>query len=150
MRTRDPYQYECIIDEMIEGVKRCRFSGAPNAWLGPREMTKCVMDVAACKGNLATYARACRDAVDSAGRTNIDVPSGEWIQQSLSAVTLDGAIKSMFDFNAGIITLMWHHGLLKSKMDVGIDFHNVRRFDKKSGPELVWGGDKTSMTKALY
>ena len=56
----------------------------------------------------------------------------------------------LFDFNAGIITRMRRHELLKSRMGVGIDFHNVRRFNKKPGPEPVWGGDKASMTKALY
>ena len=61
-----------------------------------------------------------------------------------------GAAQSLFDFNVGIITKMRRHRLLKSKMDVAMDLHNVRRFDKKPGPELVCGGDKASMTKALY
>ena len=65
-------------------------------------------------------------------------------------ITPEGALESMFDFNAGAITKMRRHGLLKSKVDVAIDFHNVRRFDKKPGPELVRGGGKASMTKALY
>ncbi len=147
---RNPQQYESIIDLMAGGVKRCGFSGASNAWLGPREMARCAVDAAAGKGNLTACARARRDAMESAGRTDIDVPSGEWIRQSLSKMTPDGAVESLFEFNTGIITLMRRRGLLKSRMDVGIDFHNVRRFDKKPGPELVRGGDKASMTKALY
>ena len=68
MMTRDSHQYERIIDEMTESVKRCGFSGAPNAWLGPREMARCAVDAAAGKGNLASCARARRDALESAGR----------------------------------------------------------------------------------
>ena len=68
------------------------------------------------------------------------MPCGEWIRQSLQVITPAGAIESMVDFNAGVITQMRRHGLLKSGADVGIDFHNVRRFDKKLGPELVRGG----------
>ncbi len=65
------------------------------------------------------------------------MPCGEWIQQSLSKMTPDGAVESLFDFNAGIITLMWRHWRLESRMDVRIDFHNIKRSDKKLGPELV-------------
>ena len=50
MVTRDPHQYEHIIDEMTGGGKRCGFSGAPNAWLGPREMARCAVDAAAGMG----------------------------------------------------------------------------------------------------
>ncbi len=53
MKTMDPHQYECAIDEMIGGVKRCRFSGSPNAWFGPREIAGCAVDAAAGKGNRA-------------------------------------------------------------------------------------------------
>ena len=140
--TRDPHQYERIIDEMTRGVRRCGFSGAPNAWLGPREMARCVVDAAAGKGNLASCARARRDALESADRTDINVPCGEWIRQSLQVITPEWAVRSMVDFNVGVITRMRRHGLLKSKADVGIDFHNVRRFDKKPGPELVRGGTR--------
>ena len=108
------------------------------------------MDAAAGKGNLASCARARRDAPESAGRTDTGVPSGEWIRRLPSVITPEGAVQSLFDFNAGVITKMRRHGLLKSKVDVVMDLHNVRRFDKKPGPELVRGGDKASMTKALY
>ena len=111
---------------------------------------RCTVDAAAGKGNLASCARARRDAPESAGRTDTGVPSGEWIRRLPSVITPEGAVQSLFDFNAGVITKMRRHGLLKSKVDVVMDLHNVRRFDKKPGPELVRGGDKASMTKALY
>ena len=66
------------------------------------------------------------------------MPSDEWIRRSLSVITPEGVIESMFDFNVGVITRMRRHGLLKSKVDVARDIHNVRRVDKKPGPELVW------------
>ena len=49
----------------------------------PREMAMCAVDAAAGKGDLASCARARRDALESADRTDISVPSGEWIRRSL-------------------------------------------------------------------
>ena len=93
------------------------------------------------------HARARRDALESAGRTDISVSSGEWIRRSLLVITSEGAIESTFDFNMGITTRMRRHGQLKSKVDVAIDLHNVRRFDKKPGPELVRGGGRGGQGK---
>ena len=49
-----------------------------------------------------------------------------------------------------MISEMKSCGLLDGKLDMGIDFHNMLRYDKKPGPELIRGGGKKSKAKAFY
>ncbi len=145
-----PYQYERMIDMVTKGVGVCKFSDAPNAKYGARNLVGCILEAATGKGNMACAAEARREAQEATCTAVADMPSGEWVRLAMRGVTPGMAVGALYAQICYVLAEMRRVGKIDDELDVAIDFHNIRRFDKKPGPELVRGGDKASKSKAFY
>ncbi len=138
---------------MMEGftwaVDCLGFSAAPNARYGPRDLARCVVRAAIGGKNVASVAEARRHAALIAKRQS-DAPSGEWLRLRTAGVSAQEAVELLNRFVKELAAELRKHGLLKGRIDMAIDFHCIKRYDKKPGEELIRGGDKKSMTKAFY
>ena len=133
------------IVQFARGAARARYSTAPNARYGPADIARCVAEASVRNRNVASAASAKRDTMKKCGLAP-DRPCGEWLRLSLRGISPDEAIAEFDRFTAEMIAEMKSRGLLDGKLDMGIDFHNILRYDKKPGPELIRGGDKKSKT----
>ena len=125
------------------------FSAAPNARYGPRDVARCIVLAAAGGKNVASVAEARRYAA-LAAKQQSDVPSGEWLRLRTAGVSAQEAVELLNGFVKELVAELRKRGLLKGRIDMAIDFHCIKRYDKKPPKELIRGGDKKSMTKAFY
>lgn len=134
----------------VEGVASCaRFSTAPNARYGPADIARGVAAASAGNRNVATAVRSRRFVASKDGKKP-DTPCGEWMRRAMSGISPEEAVGAFGRFTDAVIKEMKSGGLLEGGLDMAIDFHNIRRYDKKPKPELIRGGDKKTMTKAHY
>ena len=137
-----------MMDGFTEAVGRLGFSAAPNAVYGPRDVARCIVLAAAGGKNVASVAEARRHAALVAKRKS-DVPSGEWLRLCTAGVSAQEAVETFNRFVKETVAELRRHGL-KGRIDMAIDFHCIKRYDRKPKEELIRGGDKKSMTKAFY
>ena len=78
------------------------------------------------------------------------MPCGEWPRRAVSGVSPGEAAEALNRFTGCMVDELKRSGLLRGGLDVAIDFHNIRRHDRKPGPEIVRGGDKKTRTKEFY
>ena len=128
-----------------EAVGRPGFSAAPNAKYGPRDVARYIVLAATGGKNVASVSEARRHAA-LAAKQRADVPSGEWLR---TAGVSAEAVELLDLFVEELAAELRKRGLLKGRIDMAIDFHCIKRYDKKP-KELIRGGDKKSMTKAFY
>ncbi len=144
----EPHQYERIIGMVVDGLGVCKFSDAPNALYGPRNLAGCALDAAAGRGDAAARAAAKREAPVGARMAGVRPPSGEWIRLSTRDAAPDGAVGALRGFNGAAAPVLRRSGGLGEKAGAAIDFHKIPRHDKKPGPWPARGGDKASKSKA--
>ena len=130
----------------VEEASCAGFSAAPNAKYGPEVFARCIMRDAEGGKNIAAVIEARRYAMREA-KQKPDVPSGELLRLRTAGVSAQEAVGSFNRFNGAMVSELRRNGLLKGKMDMAADFHNVRRYDKKPKEELIRGGDKESRVK---
>ena len=143
--------YESTMRMFIGGVGDCAsFSSAPNALYGPAGTAGCVAAACAGNANVASAASALRYAGRGAGAGGSRVPCGGWLRRAVSGTSPGEAVEAFNRSTGRIVAMLREKGLLGGKLDVAIDFHNIRRHDRKPGPEIVRGGDKKARTKEFY
>ena len=130
----------------VEAAGCAGFSAAPNAKYGPEDFARCIIRSAEGGKNVASVVEARRYAMREA-KQKPDVPSGELLRLRTAGVSAQEAVGSFNRFNGAVVAELRRNGLLKGKIDMAADFHNVRRYDKKPKEELIRGGDKKSRTK---
>ena len=133
----------------VMGTARARFSTAPNAGYGPADIARCVVEASVRNRNGASDASVQRDTREKCGLVP-DRPCGEWPRLYLRGISPDEAVDEFDRFTGDMISEMKSCGLLDGELDMGIDFHNILRYDKKPGPELVRGGDKSKTSYETY
>ena len=151
-RKRDRASYESAVRLFTEATRCTGVSTAPNAVYGHADLARCVAEACVKNRNVASVAEAERHAQLPAkgarGRTL--GPCGEWVRRVMSECSV-GQATAEFDRHAGeLISKLQKAGLLADELDLAVDYHNIKRHDKKPGPELVRGGDKDKRKKEYY
>ena len=145
-RRSDRPIYELTTGMFVEAASCAGFSTAPNAKYGPEDFARCIMHGAEGGKNVASVVEGRRYAMREA-KMRPDVPSGELLRLRTAGVSAQEAVGSFNRFNGAVVAELRRNGLMKGRMDMAADFHNVRRYDKKPKEELIRGGDKASRTK---
>ncbi len=78
------------------------------------------------------------------------MPSGEWACLVMRYVTPDMAVAALSAQTGYVVVEIRHIGKIENEAGAAIDFHDVRRYDKKPGLELVRGGGKNTKSKVFY
>ena len=126
---------------------RLGFSAAPNAKYGSRVFAHCIIRNAE-RGKNVTVVEAHRYAKREA-KQKPDMPSGELLRLRTAGVSAE-AVELFNGFVKELVAELRKRGLLKGRIDMAVDFHNVKRYDKRPPKEMIRGGDKKRITKAFY
>ena len=117
------------------------FSDKPNARYGSREFHSIMMGAAALGVSVFGYTSAVRKwktASQKLEKGHREVPCGEWmcnICQRIDPETLIQAFEEKISFQ---VKKMQFHGLLRGKtVDIALDMHLIRHWNKKHGADLV-------------
>ena len=117
------------------------FSDKPNAKYGSREFHSIMMGAAALGVSVFGYTSAVRKwktASQKLEKGHREVPCGEWmcnICQRIDPETLIQAFEEKISFQ---VKKMQFHGLLRGKtVDIALDMHLIRHWNKKHGADLV-------------
>ena len=71
---------------------------------------------------------------------------GEWLRLAVSGISPEETVEALNMLTGWMVDELKRNDPLRRELDVAIDFHNIRRHDRKSGPEIVRGGDKKTGT----
>ena len=144
--------YESVVHRLIEATLCTGVSTAPNAVYGHDDLVRCVVEACMQSKNIATVAGSERYSQnpEKHARGGGLRPCDEWVRRVLSGCSAGQAIGEFDRFTRNIIDELQKHGLLTGKLDLSVDYHNIKRHDKKPGPELVRGGDKDKRKKEFY
>ena len=117
------------------------FSKKPNTAYGPGDCHMIMIAAAALGVSVFGYASAARKHKTRSfglGKSHRMCPSGEWICNLLSRIDPHSLMRSFGESVSGHLDRLQKLGLLRGKqMDVAIDMHLIRRWDKKHGAEVV-------------
>ena len=144
--------YESAVSQFTEATLCTGVSTAPNAVYGHDDLARCVAEACVQGNNVFMVAESERGTQypEKYARGGGLRPCGEWFRRAMSGCSA-GQAKGQFDqFNRSLIPKLQARGLLTDEMDLSMDYHNIKRYDKKPGPDLVRGGDKNKRKKEFY
>ena len=148
--ANNPRQYSSVIKD-VEDVfnPNIQFSKKPNARYGPAVFHAIMMGAAALGASIFGYTAATRrwkTASYMLARGHRESPCGEWISNICLRVDPYGMAKSLEKAMAANLDRLQSLGLLAGKqVDIAIDMHLIRRWDRKHGAELVRSKSKGKM-----
>ena len=118
-----------------------QFSKKPNARYGPAVFHAIIMGAAVLGVSIFGYTAATRrwkTASYMLARGHRESPCGEWISNICLRVDPYGMAKSLEKVMSANLDRLQSLGLLAGKqIDIAIDMHLIRRWDRKHGAELV-------------
>ena len=117
------------------------FSKKPNAKYGPAVFHAIIMGAAALGVSIFGYTAAVRRWTTAScmlARGHREYPCGEWISNICLRVDPYGMAKSLEKVMSANLERLQSLGLFAGKrVDIAIDMHLIRRWDRKHGAELV-------------
>ena len=140
--ANNPQQRASVMKD-VEGVfnPHIPFSKKPNAKYGPAIFHAIMMGAAALGVSIFGYTAATRRWTTAScmlARGHREYPCGEWITNICLRVDPYGMAKSLEKVMAANLDRLQSLGLLSGKrIDIAIDMHLIRRWDRKHGAELV-------------
>ena len=140
--ANDPRQCASVMKD-VEDVfnPHIPFSKKPNARYGPAIFHAIMMGAAALGVSIFGYTAATRrwkTASYMLARGHREAPCGEWISNICLRVDPYGMAKSLEKVMAANLERLQSLRLLSGKrIDIAIDVHLIRRWDRKHGAELV-------------
>ena len=140
--ANDPRQRASVMKD-VEGVfnPHIPFSKKPNARYGPAIFHAIMMGAAALGVSIFGYTAATRRWTTASymlARGHREYPCGEWISNICLRVDPYGMAKSLEKVMAANLERLQSLRLLSGKrIDIAIDMHLIRRWDRKHGAELV-------------
>ena len=140
--ANNPQQRASVMND-VEGVfnPNIPFSKKPNARYGPAVFHAIMMGAAALGASIFGYTAAVRRWTTAScmlARGHRESPCGEWITNICLRVDPYGMAKSLEKAMSANLERLQSLGLLSGKrIDIAIDMHLIRRWDRKHGAELV-------------
>ena len=140
--ANNPQQRASVMND-VEGVfnPHIPFSKKPNARYGPAVFHAIMMGAAALGASIFGYTAAVRRWTTAScmlARGHREYPCGEWISNICLRVDPYGMAKSLEKAMSANLERLQSLGLLSGKrIDIAIDMHLIRRWDRKHGAELV-------------
>ena len=140
--ANNPQQRASVMND-VEGVfdPNIPFSKKPNARYGPAVFHAIMMGAAALGASIFGYTAAVRRWTTAScmlARGHREYPCGEWISNICLRVDPYGMAKSLEKVMSANLDRLQSLRLLSGKrIDIAIDMHLIRRWDRKHGAELV-------------
>ena len=140
--ANNPQQRASVMKD-VEGVfdPNIPFSKKPNAKYGPAIFHAIMMGATALGVSIFGYTAATRRWTTASymlARGHREYPCGEWISNICLRVDPYGMAKSLEKVMAANLERLQSLRLLSGKrIDIAIDMHLIRRWDRKHGAELV-------------
>ena len=140
--ANNPQQRASVMND-VEGVfnPNIPFSKKPNARYGPAVFHANMMGAAALGASIFGYTAAVRRWTTAScmlARGHREYPCGEWISNICLRVDPYGMAKSLEKAMSANLERLQSLRLLSGKrIDIAIDMHLIRRWDRKHGAELV-------------
>ena len=140
--ANNPQQRSSVMND-VEDVfnPNIPFSKKPNAKYGPAVFHAIIMGAAALGVSIFGYTAAVRRWTTAScmlARGHREYPCGEWISNICLRVDPYGMAKSLEKVMSANLERLQSLGLFAGKrVDIAIDMHLIRRWDRKHGAELV-------------
>ena len=140
--ANNPQQRASVMKD-VEGVfdPNIPFSKKPNAKYGPAVFHAIMMGAASLGASIFGYTAAVRRWTTAScmlARGHREYPCGEWISNICLRVDPYGMAKSLEKAMSANLERLQSLRLLSGKrIDIAIDMHLIRRWDRKHGAELV-------------
>ena len=140
--ANNPQQRASVMND-VEGVfdPNIPFSKKPNARYGPAVFHAIMMGAAALGASIFGYTAAVRRWTTAScmlARGHREYPCGEWISNICLRVDPYGMAKSLEKVMSANLDRLQSLRLLSGKrIDIAIDMHLIRRWDRKHGAEPV-------------
>ena len=126
---------EAVFDPIVP------FSKKPNARYGPAAFHAIMMGAAALGASIFGYAAAVRrqkTASRMLAKRHREAPYGEWMSHICLGIDPGDLARSLEGMISSHLNRLQSLGLLRGRrMDIAIDMHLIRRWDRKHGAELV-------------
>ena len=126
---------EAVFDPVVP------FSKKPNARYGPAAFHAIMMGAAALGASIFGYAAAVRrwkTASCMLAKRHREAPCGEWMSHICLGIDPGDLARSLEGMISSHLDRLQSLGMLRGKqVDIAIDMHLIRRWDRKHGAELV-------------
>ena len=126
---------EAVFDPVVP------FSKKPNARYGPAAFHAIMMGAAALGSSIFGYAAAVRrwkTASRMLAKRHREAPCGEWMSHICLGIDPGDLARSLEGMISSHLDRLQSLGMLRGKqVDIAIDMHLIRRWDRKHGAELV-------------
>ena len=135
LRSSATSEAEAVFDPIVP------FSKKPNARYGPAAFHAIMMGAAALGASIFGYTAAVRrwkTASCMLAKRHREAPCGEWMSHICLGIDPGDLARSLEGMISSHLDRLQSLGLLRGKrMDIAIDMHLIRRWDRKHGAELV-------------